>query len=106
MFEPRKQVMSLLFGSLSHAARIQHHEVRLLHTRLFPAQILQQSLNTLRVGLIHLAANRPNMIFPACNGGRGHLRASLKASMGSLILELASIFHSGHQKKDSLLIKN
>ncbi len=77
VFEQGKLVMCLFLWCFTHATRIENHEIGLVHTRLFPSQFLKDCLDALRIRLIHLASNRPNMIFPVCNfGRRGHHIAS------------------------------
>ena len=77
MFQLGKLVVRFLLWGFTHAAGIEDHQVSLVHTGLFPAQFFEHSLDTLRIGLIHLAPHRPDMIFPACDiGSRGHRMVS------------------------------
>src|SRR5712692_9641342 len=77
LFEQGKLVVRLLFWCLTHAARIEHHKICLIHVGLFPTHFIQHGLDALRISLVHLATNRPDMVFPACNRRcRGHPVAS------------------------------
>ncbi len=80
MFQHGKLVVRLLFWRFTHAARIEYHEVSLIHARLLPAQFIEHGLDALGISLVHLAPNGPDMVFPARNtAGRGHRVAPLRA---------------------------
>src|SRR5579883_192939 len=74
-------VMCFFFRGLADATGIQHYQVRLIHRGLFPPQFIQHRLNALRVSLIHLTANGPDMIFSTWNRGYRHFSASPQASV-------------------------
>src|SRR6266568_2752858 len=78
MLQLGKLVVCLLFRRFTHTTGIEDHEIGLVHTCLFPAQFIKHGLDALRISLVHLAANRPDMVFPACNSSssRGHSVAS------------------------------
>ena|SRR5438876_3762014 len=83
MFELGQLIVSLFFGSLAYATGIEDHEIRLVHAALFPPHFVKQCLDALRVGLVHLAANRPDMIFSVWNRCRGHnMRLTLSIKNG------------------------
>src|SRR5215472_6731559 len=65
--------MGFFFWRFAHAACIEYHQVGLFHAALFPTQLFEDGLDALRVSLVHLAANGPDVVFPTRNtGGRGH----------------------------------
>src|SRR6266700_149812 len=82
MLQLGKLVVCLLLWCLTYTAGIEYHQVGLIHTCLFPTQFLKHRLDALGIGLVHLATNSPDMIFPTRNtGGCGHRMVPLRASM-------------------------
>ena len=76
VFKLCELVVRFFLRSFTHAARIQDHEVCLIHAGLFPAQFVQDGLDALRIGLVHLTANSPDVVFASCDIRRGHRFAS------------------------------
>jgi len=79
-FQLGKLVVRLLFWRLTHATRIEDHEVSLIHACFFPTQFIEDGLDALGISLVHLTANGPDVVFPSRNTG-GHRVAPLRAEL-------------------------